>query len=758
MQQQQSGGGPQFLSEMDATRPQVLVDPTQPPPQQQQQLAVEIPSPISSRPPPPPPPPQAAASFDELGSTVSGAVGFPDDEEAERGGPSGSRWPRQETLALLEIRSEMDAVFREATFKGPLWEEISRKLAELGYKRNAKKCKEKFENVHKYYKRTKDGRAGRQDGKTYRFFTQLEALHGGSGGGDATASTAIAAPPLTAAPPTTFSFTTASMSAPPAATRIQPFPVSSVAPSLLSTPTRLVPELGAPPRISSSAAFAAAPAGISFSSNSLTSSTSDSDSDEEMEQSGGNAEARKRKRTSSGSARRQMMAFFEGLMKQVMERQEAMQQRFLEAIEKREQERTKREEAWFLQEMGRLSRKQELLVQERTMAASRDTAVISYIQKITGQSIPLPPFSSLVPASSHPSHNPPPPAPPPPQPPPSILKHEAKRPAQVVTDGLRPQASPATQLTAISSEPQESPGPGSGTGFEQGASSSRWPKAEVHALINLRSGLESRYQEGGPKGPLWEEISAEMQRLGYNRNPKRCKEKWENINKYFKKVKESNKKRSEDSKTCPYFVELDALYRRKQFGNAGGISSLGAQQQEPFNTDPGTSQTAKEQLPLPLDPRLPQEQGKDEETNGGNSDTGGVVHVPTSNGGHTPSCFMDGGLTNKVSNAASPLDQSHIDACHTFRLFLHLKPEDIVTELIMEQRQHQGLEDVDDETESENTYPDDDQHPDDDADDEDSKQQYRIQFQRSTGGNGIVATTTTAAAAASGSSFLAMVQ
>ncbi|XP_052723844.1 uncharacterized protein LOC128193781 [Vigna angularis] len=36
----------------------------------------------------------------------------------------------------------------------------------------------------------------------------------------------------------------------------------------------------------------------------------------------------------------------------------------------------------------------------------------------------------------------------------------------------------------------------------------------------------------------------------YNRNAKRCKEKWENINKYFKKVKESNN-------------QLDALYKKK---------------------------------------------------------------------------------------------------------------------------------------------------------------------------------------------------
>lgn len=72
-----------------------------------------------------------------------------------------------------------------------------------------------------------------------------------------------------------------------------------------------------------------------------------------------------------------------------------------------------------------------------------------------------------------------------------------------------------------------------------------------------------KYQENGPKGPLWEEISSSMRKLGYNRNAKRCKEKWENINKYYKKVKESSKKRPEDSKTCPYFHQLDAIYREK---------------------------------------------------------------------------------------------------------------------------------------------------------------------------------------------------
>lgn len=77
---------------------------------------VEAASPISSRPP-------AQGSFDELGS-VAGSIGD-EGEELERG-VTGNRWPRQETLALLKIRSEMDAAFRDATLKGPLWEDVSR--------------------------------------------------------------------------------------------------------------------------------------------------------------------------------------------------------------------------------------------------------------------------------------------------------------------------------------------------------------------------------------------------------------------------------------------------------------------------------------------------------------------------------------------------------------------------------------------------------------------------------------------------------
>lgn len=96
----------------------------------------------------------------------------------------------------------------------------------------------------------------------------------------------------------------------------------------------------------------------------------------------------------------------------------------------------------------------------------------------------------------------------------------------------------------------------------------RWPRDEVLALINIRCSLfnnngagDTHHDgEGYSKGPLWERISQKMTELGYKRSAKRCKEKWENINKYFRKTKDLNKKRSIDSRTCPYYHQLSHLY------------------------------------------------------------------------------------------------------------------------------------------------------------------------------------------------------
>lgn len=59
-------------------------------------------------------------------STTAAAFGA-FDSPLNGGGDGGTgRWPRQETLTLLEIRSRLDLKFKEANQKGPLWDEVSR--------------------------------------------------------------------------------------------------------------------------------------------------------------------------------------------------------------------------------------------------------------------------------------------------------------------------------------------------------------------------------------------------------------------------------------------------------------------------------------------------------------------------------------------------------------------------------------------------------------------------------------------------------
>lgn len=68
----------------------------------------------------------AAASGSAHSSRYGGGV------DMESGGWSfgneggNCRWPRQETLTLLEIRSRLDSKFKEANQKKPLWDEVSR--------------------------------------------------------------------------------------------------------------------------------------------------------------------------------------------------------------------------------------------------------------------------------------------------------------------------------------------------------------------------------------------------------------------------------------------------------------------------------------------------------------------------------------------------------------------------------------------------------------------------------------------------------
>ncbi|KAG8378124.1 hypothetical protein BUALT_Bualt08G0105500 [Buddleja alternifolia] len=464
-------------------------------------------------------------------------------------------------------------------------------MGELGFQRSAKKCKEKFENVYKYHKRTKDGRTSKPDAKSYRFFDQLEALEN-TPPVNYTAPprpqppppvATMAATPVSSMPPNINTVTSASPSPTPLSI-IPPNPNNQINSSLFQQSQPQPINTSIPPQNHNFQPSNTHRPHISTSllSNSTSSSTS---SDEDIQRRRG----RKRK----------WKDYFERLMKEVVHKQEELQKKFLDTLEKRERERATREEAWRAQEMARMNREHDLLVQERSIAAAKDAAVIAFLQKVTDQqNLQIPMISNnniAVPPPQvamqvrPPPENPQTPRQPPPTPPPPPQQQQATLPPPPP-----PQAVTVTPAKVIETSKTDN---GGDTFLPP--SSSRWPKAEVQALINLRTSLDLKYQDNGPKGPLWEEISSAMAKLGYNRSSKRCKEKWENINKYYKKVKESNKKRPEDSKTCPYFHQLEAIYKDRAKNDVAHSFNPASYATKPENSMVPIMARPEQQWPLP---------------------------------------------------------------------------------------------------------------------------------------------------------------
>lgn len=206
---------------------------------------------------------------------------------------------------------------------------------------------------------------------------------------------------------------------------------------------------------------------------------------------------RKRKR----KTRKKIELYLKNMMTKVLQKQEQMHNQLIEMIEKKERERIIREEAWKQQEIERAKKDEEVRAEER----SRTLVLISFIQNLLGHEIQIPKSwetSCLEKAE--------------------VEKHNQKD---------------------LSCDP----------------CNRRWPKSEVQALITVRTALDHKFLKG-VKGIVWEEVAAGLSDMGYSRSAKKCKEKWENINKYYKRTMETGKKRPDGGKSCPYFNELDILY------------------------------------------------------------------------------------------------------------------------------------------------------------------------------------------------------
>ncbi|KAL9238861.1 hypothetical protein vseg_013233 [Gypsophila vaccaria] len=267
------------------------------------------------------------------------------------GDPSVARWPRQETLTLLEIRGRLDYKFKGAVHKAPLWDELARIMSEeYGYQRNGKKCKEKFENLYKYYKKTKEGKSGRQDGKHYRFFRQLEALCGDPHH------------------PISASDVYISQNTP------QLYPQPLLGQSADDTTHNQQSALSdMPPRVCD-------PRSLSNSSNFDTSSSYDGLNNGSNES---NESRETKKRKGKRSWRAKTKEFIDLQMKKIEEKQEFWLQKMMKTLETKENERMILKEEWRNQEVDRVEREHRFWAKERAWIEARDSALMSTIEKLS---------------------------------------------------------------------------------------------------------------------------------------------------------------------------------------------------------------------------------------------------------------------------------------------------------------------------------------------------------------------------------------
>ncbi|KAJ7971502.1 Trihelix transcription factor PTL [Quillaja saponaria] len=391
---------------------------------------------------------------------------------------------------------------------------------EHGYQRSGKKCREKFENLYKYYKKTKEGKAGRQDGKHYRFFRQLEALCG---------ENHINNPIISSVPETNFSG-----------------PTSSTLPFRTTM-------LSHPHSQSNQEMFQSGHVKHcdSLSLSNSTDDQLDTSSSDDNEFSNGapllmeNGSAEKKKRIRSSSSGRSWKAkikdFIDLQMRKVMEKQELWLERLMKTMEQKEKERVLREEEWRKQEGARFEREHKFWAKERAWIEARDAALMEALQKLTGgkevkaASSPLQEGILMV-AHEIPSHN----------------------------ENQNEDGSEILNNTVIRSGTDQS-----------------WPESEIARLLQLRAEMETRFQQSDHQYSsdevLWDEIATKMSCFGYERSALICKDKWESIIIYSRNanVKEGNKRRKDNTRSSCYLENNDHSHSLSLYNNQGSAYCAG---------------------------------------------------------------------------------------------------------------------------------------------------------------------------------------
>lgn len=438
--------------------------------------------------------------------------------ELERDATAAHPWSNEEVGALLKIGSSIENWFPDFT-----WDHVSRKLAELGFKRSAEKCRGKFEEESRYFNPINTCSAVKNTSNQTFFIDDLEDLYHG--------------PTPTAAHET---------------------------------------QQRSPPKSVQNARDYQHYDGEGEKEQQEEDEQQRQQQLQNLKSESNSNNKNKRKRSTQNRYDEMLKGLCENVVRVMMARQEEMHKKLLEDMVRRDEEKLAREEAWKKQEMERLDEVVEMRAQEQAVAGTRQSTIIQLLNKFTHSThnnsiVSNDDYQDLLlnATTSSPSSS-------------LVTKAYYNKPLDHAPTTSNPNTSTAQKsvdlgMPASSSSPKlalaprnhttpQPQNPGSDQGDEQGK---RWPREEVLSLINLRCSVHSNVggdqesKEGAvtAKVPLWERVSQKMWELGYKRSAKRCKEKWENINKYFRKTKDNiHKKRSLDSRTCPYFHQLSTLY------------------------------------------------------------------------------------------------------------------------------------------------------------------------------------------------------
>uniref|UniRef100_A0A803P5F4 Myb-like domain-containing protein n=1 Tax=Cannabis sativa TaxID=3483 RepID=A0A803P5F4_CANSA len=205
----------------------------------------------------------------------------------------------------------------------------------------------------------------------------------------------------------------------------------------------------------------------------------------------------KRKRSGSGGSSRwkvKIKEFIDSQMRKLMEKQETWLEKLMRTLEQKEKERSLREEEWRKQESARINKEHKFWAKERAWIEARDAALMDALHKLTGKEV--------------------------------HYNLSSSSPDQEEEEGLM-LAATAVTATAADREEDERVTPN--------RDESTWPESEVSRLIQFRTSMDSRFEQGGfPEEVLWEDIAAKLACLGYERSGLMCKDKWESINHYVK--------------------------------------------------------------------------------------------------------------------------------------------------------------------------------------------------------------------------------